>query len=655
MSLLDRLRQMMGTEQAAAPAPAGAGQARVERLAAMRAGARERRRKDMREKLAFVIDPQGQIAGALVKFVNLQPIADAVGAERWADSFPRIELMSESVIERELGGDTLHVAHGMQGFLLLFTQADLEDEAADDLCDIVFDEIRRLLLGDGQANRPCYNCETRTLLRMLDETIPFPFVPSPRPQREITAPPAALAGEERPQAAAAGAAATPDVGETPHGGMEWEEWRERSGGQGQFGVSGERGAPIAGYGASQTRPQSDRDVGRSEDRQESSQEFARSADRQERDREVGRSGERAERIGEFGRSEDRPVSDIDVGRSADRPGDAAGRFQSSADRPQIPAGQFGASAERAGAAGGSFASSADRPVAKGGSFGSSEDRVDGMADWGMSRDRATQEWFFGRTRGRAETETDARYVPMGRANTMFDHVQIGYRPFLETRRSAVTSYLVAPSLAREGNLLEAAALFAQATRYNALPALDLAILDRAMTEIAPRFEAGVRFLFLLPLSFVTLMRRSDRYAYFDRWATVPVSVRKFARFYCYQPSGEIGETPLGEIATMLRFAGREPVFAMAPTAVEMRRLAYLRARSMMLDADAAPQGKLDQLCQAGKQHQLTLYLGGTRDAARRRAAVGAGAAFVEGAALTGIAAIPARPGPVSVSGFIEEG
>src|SRR5437763_8716860 len=104
MSLLDRLRQMMGAEEAAAAAAAAsaatAGQARAERLAAMRGEQRQRRRRDMRERLAALINPAGLVSGALVKFVNLQPIADAVGTERWAESFPRIELMSESVIER---------------------------------------------------------------------------------------------------------------------------------------------------------------------------------------------------------------------------------------------------------------------------------------------------------------------------------------------------------------------------------------------------------------------------------------------------------------------------------------------------------------------------------------------------------------------------
>jgi hypothetical protein len=40
---------------------------------------------------------------------------------------------------------------------------------------------------------------------------------------------------------------------------------------------------------------------------------------------------------------------------------------------------------------------------------------------------------------------------------------------------------------------------------------------------------------------------------------------------------------------------------------------------------------------------------------RRRAAFAAGAAFVEGAYIKDIAAIPGRPGRVSVSGIIDEG
>src|SRR5262249_36488081 len=141
-------------------------------------------------------------------------------------------------------------------------------------------------------------------------------------------------------------------------------------------------------------------------------------------------------------------------------------------------------------------------------------------------------------------------------------------------------------------------------------------------------EAGVRFLYLLPLSFETLMRPGDRYAYFERWATVPVSVRKLARFYCHQPSRDIRDTPLQEIATMLRYASREPVFALEPTLAELRRLGLSRARSMLVDATAGVPATLDSLCQASRQSQLTLYVAGTGDRERRRAAVGAGAAFV---------------------------
>ena len=46
MSLLDRLKQMIGGAEQAAAAPAVAAQGRAERLAAMRAEARQRRRKD---------------------------------------------------------------------------------------------------------------------------------------------------------------------------------------------------------------------------------------------------------------------------------------------------------------------------------------------------------------------------------------------------------------------------------------------------------------------------------------------------------------------------------------------------------------------------------------------------------------------------------
>src|SRR4051812_27448688 len=83
MSLFSKLRNLFEEEEDAAaaepdatavpPQPAGAGGKTS--TAAARAAARRRRKLDMRERLAAMIQPDGSVAGGIVKFISLFPIA----------------------------------------------------------------------------------------------------------------------------------------------------------------------------------------------------------------------------------------------------------------------------------------------------------------------------------------------------------------------------------------------------------------------------------------------------------------------------------------------------------------------------------------------------------------------------------------------------
>src|SRR5690242_19988683 len=140
-----------------------------------RAEARRRRKLDMRERLAAMIQPDGSVQGGLVKFISLYPIAAAVG-DRWPIQFPKAEAMSESVIRRELDDGDLWSGHGDKGFALIFTDPALTDEEANARCLRIFEAIREHLLGKVPVARPRFDVDPRYLLRALDEDGEPPLV-----------------------------------------------------------------------------------------------------------------------------------------------------------------------------------------------------------------------------------------------------------------------------------------------------------------------------------------------------------------------------------------------------------------------------------------------------------------------------------------------
>src|SRR5579872_836637 len=173
--------------------PAEATAAAPTSSAALRAEARRKRKLDMRERLAAMIQPDGSVKGGILKFVNLFPIAAHVG-DRWPILVPKVELMAEAVIRREIDPWDLWAVHGDKGFALIFTDPNLTDEQANARCLRIFEAIREHLLGQVHIGRPRFDVDPRLMLRALDEDGEPPLVmDDPQPPGAWVPPAAELA------------------------------------------------------------------------------------------------------------------------------------------------------------------------------------------------------------------------------------------------------------------------------------------------------------------------------------------------------------------------------------------------------------------------------------------------------------------------------
>ncbi len=137
------------------------GAARAEALAE-RTQASARRRRELREQLAEMLQPDGTLAGGIPKYISLRPIRDAVG-ERWGDVWSKIELMAQTVVRRESDGQDFSFANGEDGLIVVFTDPDLSSETADLICLAVFEDIRRYLLGETEVDVPLFDFDPRAL------------------------------------------------------------------------------------------------------------------------------------------------------------------------------------------------------------------------------------------------------------------------------------------------------------------------------------------------------------------------------------------------------------------------------------------------------------------------------------------------------------
>lgn len=327
---------------------------------------------------------------------------------------------------------------------------------------------------------------------------------------------------------------------------------------------------------------------------------------------------------EAGRSEDRPEGWVDVGRSHDK---ATPEFEWT--------------------------------------YASDDERKAAVAAWDGGYD-APEEFDVGRSRdkrmpelvvmsGESHEQALARYVTMGRFNTMFDAIEVRFRGFWSPRHQAIATWLVDAKLRADDLHADQAVLVERADAVNALAALDIAVLDRTVEAVVPRLEAGAKFFFALPVSFATLLRRTDRHEYFDRWAVLPEAVRRFGRFACYESTGAIGDAPLSEIVGMLTRAGRVPIFAHPNRTADLDRARELRIKAISLDAggfqdDRAFETATSVAAIAHRHGIMTLFA--RLPASLRAKALTTEVAMIEGPLAPSADHLPRRPFPLSAAAFV---
>ncbi len=574
MSLLNdswrKLRLLFEEEDDDAPAEA-AKPAEAAQLpaggAARRAEARRKRKLDMRERLAAMVQPDGSLKGGRVMFVSLFPFAAYLG-ERWPITFPKVELMSEAIIRRELDPWDLWAAHDDKGFALVFTDPNLSDADAHARCVRIFDAIREHLLGQVHIARGRFDVDPRLMLRALDEDGEPPFVlEDPVPPGAWIPPATELAARRAYLPPGGGTMAASD----------------RTGGTVHTGTPTDPTAPI---------------------------DWTPAAERAPRDVAVGRSDDRADR-------------DVAVGRSHDKAARDPEWIYATPEQ------------QRASIA------------AWDGTYEAAEE-----FDAGRARDQRISELVM--RYGENEEQAVARYVTMGRFNTMFDAIDVRFRGFWAPRHQAITTYLADARLRADDLDMDHAALAARAEEISATAALDIAVLARTLDAVVPRLEAGARFFFALPVAFPTLLRRADRHAYFDRWAALPEALRRFGRFSCYQSIGEIGDAALADVVGMLTRAGRTPMFRGPATPASLDRARSLRIKALRLDAgglgDTATYEALRGLAAIARRYGIVTLFERVPPTARRRA-LETEATLIEAALLPGPDALPNRPAVLAPEAF----
>lgn len=578
-----KLKQLF-EDDAAAQAAAAAPVASTSNpgAAAMRAEARAKRKLDVRERLAAMIAEDGSVTGGLVKYINLYPIAACVG-ERWQLVFPKVELMSEAIIKRDIEPGDLWLVHNDQGFVLIFTDPKLPNEEADERCLRIFEEIREHLLGRRLVARPIFDVDPRILLFAIDEGgMPPLHLAELQPEGAWIPPATELAKRSRyvpPETQArpvaegfieTGRPATP----AKEAGPDWGESAEREAGLGAWGPSADR----------------------------------------------------PEGSGAWSETREKPVATPDWGETKERP-EAIGKL----------VGDW----RRADAA---------------------------ETEFGVTRSRAVIDPTFTPVAGESREETQARYVTMGRFNTMFEAIDVEFRSFWAVKQEMVGTFFVDPRLRAgadprlpagtesgdAGPPVTGAALIERAEAVGAQAALDMAVLDRALAAVTPRLLAGAKFFFVIPVGYSVLLRKADRHAYFDRWAAAPEAVRQLGRFQCYESTAAIGEAALSEIVIMLAQASRVPIFTSPTDPRHFDRLRDLRIQAVCLDGsgltDSPAPEALGRACAAGHRLNIVTYLTRVGRAARR-AALAAHPAFIEGPRLPAAKALPDRPLTLGVDGF----
>ncbi|HUA56671.1 MAG TPA: hypothetical protein VMB81_31100 [Candidatus Sulfotelmatobacter sp.] len=562
-------------QPAAAAAPAAAPSS-----AALRGEARRKRKLDMRERLAAMIQPDGSIKGGTVKFVNLFPIAAHVG-DRWPILVPKVELMSEAVIRREIDPWDLWAVHGDKGFALIFTDPNLTDEEANARCLRIFEAIREHLLGQVHIGRPRFDVDPRIMLRALDEDGEPPLVmDDPQPPGAWLPPATELAARAIYVPPSGGATAA------------------RSGGAAilRSGEVAETAAPI---------------------------DWQPEPERAKRDITVEQTCDRSEQ-------------DVGVDRSHDRVGGTVDLVQSHEKAAREPDWVY-ASVEQRKAAIAAWDGRYDAPE---------------EFDAGRARDKRSPELVL--LEGETTEQAIARYVTMGRFNTMFDAIEVRFRGFWAPRHQAVTTYFADARLRADDVDVDQRALAARADEVSALAALDIAVLARTLEAVVPRIEAGARFLFALPVAFPTLLRRADRHAYFDRWAALPEAVRKFGRFACYQSTAAIGDPALAEVVGMLSRAGRTPIFANPISTASLDRARSLRIKAIALDCggvgDDHAFDTVRGVASVAHRYGIVTLLERVPPGVRRRV-LETEASLIEGAMLRGADALPERPVVLSPEAF----
>jgi len=229
-----------------------------------------------------------------------------------------------------------------------------------------------------------------------------------------------------------------------------------------------------------------------------------------------------------------------------------------------------------------------------------------------------------------------------------------FRGFWSPRHQAVTTYLGDARLRADDIEADQAVLVQRADEVAALAALDIAVLARTLDAVVPRLEAGARFIFALPVAYSTLLRRSDRETYFDRWAALPEAIRRFGRFACYQSIGEIGDTALSEVVGMLTRAGRAPIFAAPLAAAALDRARSLRIRAISLPGAALDDDRTFEtartVAEIARRYGIVTLFDRVTPAARRRL-LDTDASLIEGDRLPAADRLPTRPAMLATDAF----
>lgn len=203
--------------------------------------------------------------------------------------------------------------------------------------------------------------------------------------------------------------------------------------------------------------------------------------------------------------------------------------------------------------------------------------------------------------------------------------RVGFRRFWDARNAVASTVLA-----------QAEEPLAPGASAQSLAEFDTALATEAARKAVEAWQAGGRFVLMLPVHQTTLLRHRLRIPYVDAWLAQPDALRRITRFCVTGLDETVSRAELTDMGGMLNRLGRPPVLAPPLKSTHITRAGGIGIFGVLYDRAAASESErawFDErsaaIARRGSALGLKLLLGGIFDAGAARAAIANGVEFLE--------------------------